>query len=65
MIYKGGISEALDDIQVSSCNKTKSGGLVVKFPNTKAMRDASQAISNRLGPDSEVNITEPKMMLPK
>ena len=59
------ITEALDDIQVSSCNKTKSGGLVVKFPSTKAMKDASQALNNRLGPDAEVNIREPKKMLPK
>ena len=44
------IEEALEQIQVSSCNKIKSGGLVVRFPNEKAMIEASRAIGTRLGP---------------
>ena len=59
------IEEAMEKIQVSSCRKTKSGGLVVKFPNREAMSEASLALETRLGPSHAVQVTEPKKMLPK
>ena len=61
----GGIKEALEEVQVSSCRKTKAGGLVIKFPNTKAKDEASRAIGAHLGPDTVVQVTEPRKMLPK
>ena len=59
------IEKALDEIQVTSCRKIKSGGLLMKFPSKEAMEKASNAIDNHLGPDHTMSVTEPKKMLPK
>ena len=59
------IEEALGEIQVSSCRKTKLGNLVMKFPTEAAKSKASLAINNCLGPDHTIQVTEPKKMLPK
>ena len=59
------IEEALGEIQVSSCRKTKLGNLVMKFPTEAAKCKASRAINNCLGPDHTIQVTEPKKMLPK
>ena len=59
------VEKALKEIPVSSCRKTKSGNLVVKFPNEKSKNDASSAIGSHLGQNHEMKVTEPKKMMPK
>lgn len=59
------IEGALEEIQVTSCRKTKSGGLLIKFPSEEVMNKASHAIDSHLGPDHAMKVTEPKKMLPK
>ena len=59
------IEEALGEIQVTSCKKIKSGGLLMKFPSREVMNKASSAIDGHLGPDHTMKVTEPKKMLPK
>ena len=59
------IEEALGEIQVSSCRKTKLGNLVVKFPTEEAKHEATRAINDCLGPDHTIHVTEPRKMLPK
>ena len=59
------IEEALKEIPVSSCKETKSGKLVMKFPNEAAKKEASRVVDNCLGPDHTMHVTESKKMLPK
>ena len=59
------IEEALGEIQVTSCRKTRSRGLLMKFPSEELMNKAAHAIDNHLGPDHVMKVTEPKKMLPK
>ena len=59
------IEKALDEIQVTSCRKIKSGGLLMKFPSKEVMDKASHAIEGHLGPDHTMSVSEPKKMLPK
>ena len=61
----GEIEKALGEIQVTSCRKIKSGGLLMKFPSKEVMNKASHAIDGHLGPDHAMRVTEPKKMLPK
>lgn len=59
------IETALASVPVTSCSKTNTGALVVKFPTKKAKENASKAIKESLGTDTSLNVTEPKKMLPK
>ena len=59
------IEEALGEIQVTSCRKIKSGGLLVRFPSEEVKNKASHAIDSHLGSDHVMKVTEPKKMLPK
>ena len=59
------VEEALGEIQVTSCRRIKSGGLLMKFPSKEVMNKASHAIDGHLGPDHVMKVTEPKKMLPK
>ena len=59
------IEEALGEVQVTSCRKIKSGGLLMKFPSKEVMSAASRAIDDHLGPDHTMRVTEPRKMFPK
>ena len=59
------IDGALRCVPVESCKETKSGAVVMKFPSKEAKNDASTAISNCLGEESQYTVSEPKKLLPK
>ena len=59
------IDDALRTVPVESCRETKSGAVVMKFPSKEAKKDASTAISNCLGDESQYTVSEPKKLLPK
>ena len=54
------IENILKSVPVSSCRKSKTGGIVVKFPNGEAKADASTLMGN-----ADVVVSEPRKILPK
>ena len=50
----------LKSVPVSSCRKSKTGGLVVKFPNGEAKAEASTLMGT-----ADLVVSEPRKMLPK
>ena len=54
----------LKEVPVNSCRESRSGGVVVKFPNERSKKAASTLISSNLGL-AEITVSEPKKMLPK
>ena len=54
------IENILKSVPVSSCRKSKTGGIVVKFPNREAKAEASTLMGTM-----DVVVSEPRKMLPK
>ena len=54
------IENILKSVPVSSCRKSKTGGIVVKFPNGEAKAEASTLMGT-----ADVVVSEPRKMLPK
>ena len=54
------IENILKSVPVSSCRKSKTGGVVVKFPNREAKAEASTLMGT-----ADEMVSEPRKMLPK
>ena len=59
------IENALSSVPVKGCHRSKSGGLVIKFPNRETRDEESSLIGSSLVDNTSVTISEPKKLLPK
>ena len=58
------LQDILKEIPVNSCYESRSGGVVMKFPNENVKKEASALIESSMG-SGDVIVSEPRKMLPK
>ena len=63
-VEEADMREALKEIPVDTCRKSRNGGFVIKFPSKDTKEKACAAISTYLDNDS-VTVSEPKKLTPK